>query len=417
MDDSSSYKKVINYLFSLERLGIKYNLNNINYLLEHLGNPQKNFKSIHIAGTNGKGSVSSYLNSILIESGYKTALYTSPHILDFRERISVNGNLITKNFIITFTENIKSVIKKINPSFFEVTTAMAFEYFSVKKADVAVIETGLGGRLDSTNVLNPLVSVITAIGIDHTSFLGNSIEKITFEKAGIIKKKSFCVTGKLPKISYKIIEEKCEKLKTHYINSDKEKLFEKFVTDVKISPDYQKINLNTVMSVITVLNFYYRFNIKKSDIKSGIKNVSVNSHFHGRFEKIHSNPIVITDVSHNPQALSNLKSNLKNYKHNKLIVIFGLMADKDINKCAKEIEKLNSEKIILTKAEIKRSLGSDELKEYFKNKKKLILSENLSEALKIAKSIITKKDLLLVTGSFYVVSDFLLANKKLKLFN
>jgi len=151
LDDSSSYKKVINYLFSLERLGIKYNLNNINYLLEHLGNPQKNFKSIHIAGTNGKGSVSSYLNSILIESGYKTALYTSPHILDFRERISVNGNLITKNFIITFTENIKSVIKKINPSFFEVTTAMAFEYFSVKKADVAVIETGLGGRLDSTN--------------------------------------------------------------------------------------------------------------------------------------------------------------------------------------------------------------------------------------------------------------------------
>lgn len=411
-----SYNNLLKYLFSLERLGIKYNLNNINYILDYLGNPQRNFKSIHIAGTNGKGSVSSFLNSILIESGYKTALYTSPHILDFRERISVNGKLISKKFIIRFVEKINPIIKKIKPSFFEVTTAMAFEYFKSEKVDIAVIETGLGGRLDSTNVLNPLISIITAIGIDHTSFLGNSIEKITREKAGIIKKNSFCVTGRLPKNSFEIIKARCAKLKTHLINSDKEKLFDKIKLDVKISPAFQRINLNTVMSAVSVLNYYFGFKIKKSNLISGIKNVSVNSNFHGRFEQIHNYPFVIIDVSHNSQALANLKSNLKSYSYDKLFIIFGLMSDKEIKSCVSEIEKLNAEKIILTKAEIKRSLNPEELGEYFKNKKNIVLTNNLFEAIKIGKSMINKKDLLLVTGSFYVVSDFILANKKLNLF-
>ncbi|MBE2255673.1 MAG: bifunctional folylpolyglutamate synthase/dihydrofolate synthase [Ignavibacteria bacterium] len=411
-----SYNNLLKYLFSLERLGIKYNLNNIKYILNYLGNPQNSFKSIHIAGTNGKGSVSSYLNSILIESGYKTALYTSPHILDFRERISVNGKLISKKFIIKFVEKINPVIKKIKPSFFEVTTAMAFEYFKSEKVDIAVIETGLGGRLDSTNVLNPLISVITAIGIDHTSFLGKSIEKITREKAGIIKKNSFCVTGKLPKNSFEIIKDRCAKLKTHLINSSRENLLDKIKLKVNISPDFQKINLNTVMSAVSVLNYYFGFKIKKSDLISGIKNVSVNSNFHGRFEQIKKNPFVIIDVSHNSQALANLKSNLKSYSYDKLFIIFGLMSDKEIKNCVTEIEKLKAEKIILTKAEIKRSLNPEELSDFFKNKKNLVITNNLSQAIKTGKSLINKKDLLLVTGSFYVVSDFILANKKHKLF-
>ena len=195
-DKFRNYNKCIEYLFGLERAGIKYNLKNISSLLKYLKNPQRNFKSIHIAGTNGKGSVSSILNSVLIEKGFKTGIYTSPHIRDFRERILVNGKFISKKFILDFTNKIHPEIERIKPSFFEVTTAMAFEYFSQKKVDYAVVETGLGGRLDSTNVMMPVVSVITSIGIDHVEFLGKTIKKISYEKAGIIKKNTPVIVGK-----------------------------------------------------------------------------------------------------------------------------------------------------------------------------------------------------------------------------
>ena len=202
-----NYNKCISYLFNLERAGIKYDLKNITTLLNFLGNPQNQYPTVHIAGTNGKGSVSSIINSVLIESGYKSGLYTSPHITDFRERISVNGKLISKDFIISTVNKLYRLVQKTGPSFFEVTTAIAFEYFRYMKVDAAVIETGLGGRLDSTNVIKPVLSVITAISIDHTEMLGKSIEKITMEKGGIIKKNTPVIVGHVPVKSEKILKE------------------------------------------------------------------------------------------------------------------------------------------------------------------------------------------------------------------
>ena len=201
-----NYNECISYLFNLERAGIKYDLKNITSLLNYLGNPQDKYPTIHIAGTNGKGSVSSVINSVLIESGCNSGLYTSPHITDFRERILVNGKFISKEFIIKSVNKLYPEIQKTGPSFFEVTTAIAFDYFRYMKVDVAVIETGLGGRLDSTNIINPVVSVITAISIDHTDMLGKTVEKITTEKGGIIKNNTPVVVGHIPLKSEKILK-------------------------------------------------------------------------------------------------------------------------------------------------------------------------------------------------------------------
>ena len=200
ISEYKSYEKCVKYLYSLERVGIKYDLKNIKSLLRFLGNPEKNFKSVHIAGTNGKGTVASIINSYLIELKYKTGLYTSPHIKDFRERILVNGKMIPQKYVIDFTNKIYDLTQKILPSFFEATTAMAFQYFSDCGIEYAVIEAGLGGRLDSTNILKPEVSIIPSISIDHTEYLGNTVEKIAFEKAGMKSNDlcTFCIGGRHP---------------------------------------------------------------------------------------------------------------------------------------------------------------------------------------------------------------------------
>ena len=216
-----SYSECIDYLFALERAGIKYNLNNIKKLSKASSDPHKKYKSIHIAGTNGKGAAASMISSVLQESKYKTGLYTSPHIKDFRERIRVNGKVIPKSYVVKFTEKHYKLIEKIKPSFFEATTAMAFKYFADSKVDFAVIECGLGGRLDSTNIIVPEISVITSISIDHSEYLGNTIKQITFEKSGIIKRNIPCVTGSLSVYSKNIIKKLCSRRNSLFIDSSK----------------------------------------------------------------------------------------------------------------------------------------------------------------------------------------------------
>jgi dihydrofolate synthase / folylpolyglutamate synthase len=428
-----SYKNCVEYLFGLERAGIKYDLKNIKVILKYLGNPEKKYKSIHVAGTNGKGSVASIINSVFSESGFETGLYTSPHIKDFRERILVNGNIIPENFVTEFTSRMFVLFEEIKPSFFEVTTAMAFEYFANQKVDYAVIEAGLGGRLDSTNVLKPVISIITGISIDHTEYLGNTIQSIACEKAGIIKKYIPCVIGHMDKVSYGVISKKCRAKKSKLLNSGKfwsvkiikgsedimgltanQKIRCGLKLDLKfpIVGKYQIHNIKTALTSLYEISEIEKIVFTEKNIKAGFKKVIINSKFYGRFQKIESNPKIVIDVSHNVQGIKNIKENLKLIGYNRLFVIFGMMKDKEYEKCLKELEKLNA-KIILTKPDYKRAEEPEILFKSVRQKEKFFISENISAAYKYVLKSAGKKDLILVTGSFFLISDFL----KLKPFN
>lgn len=430
MKKFKNYKECINYLFGLERVGIKYDLKNIKEILKFIGNPEKKIKSIHIAGTNGKGSVAAIINSVLIESGYKTGLYTSPHIIDFRERILINGKLIPENFVIKFTEKLYDLVEKIKPSFFEATTAMAFEYFAKEKVDYAVIEAGLGGRLDSTNVLKPLVSIITGISIDHTEYLGDTIEKIAFEKAGIVKRNTPCILGNVKSKVKKIISNKCkEKNSSLFISENlssvktvkrnENYLIVKTAFNGKnillkypVIGDYQVQNIKTALTALSEIEKFEKIIFTKEKLQAGFENIKLHSKFFGRFEKISDKPKIIIDVSHNAEGIRNIKNNLKYIKYKNLYVIFGMMKDKEYDKCLRELEKLDAT-IILTKPDYKRAEEPEVLYKSVSKKEKFLIAENVKTAYKNANRILKKNDMILVTGSFFLLSDFL----KLKTFS
>jgi len=427
LDKFTSYNTALKYLFELERAGIKYDLSNIRKLLKILGNPHRNFKSVHIAGTNGKGSVSSIINSVLIEKGIRTGLYTSPHILDFRERILVNGKFISKKFILGFVNRMYDEIEKIKPSFYEVTTAMAFEYFSFMKMEISVIETGLGGRLDSTNIITPLISVITGISIDHIEYLGSSISSITREKGGIIKKKVPVVTGNLKPVSKKILSSIALEKNSPIYNSFKEKNYEiaertetgfYFTLNKKkeryffpVIGDYQIENICTAVNTLKILKDTYGIAVDSDILKNGFQNIKINSGYKGRFEivseKTSDGPKLITDISHNVQGIKNIENNLKYFKFDKAVIIFGMMNDKNYKDCILELKRLNHH-VIFTKPEYSRSAKPEDLFNVIKgNKEKFDHRKNFKEAYELALSMTKKNDLILITGSFFLVSDFL----------
>ena len=419
----ASFKECIPYLFNLERAGIKYDLKNISTLLRYLGNPQEKFKSIHIAGTNGKGSVSSMINSVLIEKGFKTGLYTSPHLIDFRERILVNGKQVQAKFILDIVNILYKEIERIKPSFFEVTTAMAFEYFKKRRVDYAVVETGLGGRLDSTNILNPVLSVITSLSIDHIEFLGNEIGKITYEKGGIIKKNVPVVTGNITGESEKILRKIAKDKNAEILFSSKKNIIkinkrtEKgLFFDVNnkyknlfipLIGDYQVNNIKTFFTAIEQLNKFEKTKINSAEIKKGFLNIRTNSNFYGRFDILSLRPKIIADVSHNLQAIKNIRNNLSYFKYKNLVVIFAMMQDKNYRECLNEIGKLNA-KIILTRPDYKRSAEPSELLRAVKrNRSRFFIAEDLSIAVRTASETAKKDDLVLITGSFFLVGDYL----------
>ncbi len=417
-----NYRQCIKYLFSLEREGIKYDLKNIRALVSALSNPHKKFASVHIAGTNGKGSVASMINSVLIEAGFNTGLYTSPHITDFRERILINGIKIPRKYILDFTLRYKRQIQKIKPSFFEVTTAMAFGYFADKKVDFAVIETGMGGRLDSTNILKPLISIITGISIDHTEYLGNTITEISKEKAGIIKRNIPVVCGNVIPEAKELIKNISARKKSEFIYSTSHCR----LSDVTISKDgikfrysggnlksdafipltgkYQLLNIKTAISALSVLNKKGFLKISDSDIKNGFRKILINSSLRHRFEIISEYPFVITDVSHNEEGIRNLRDNLKNIKYGKLYIIFGMMKDKNYSACVREISSLGGE-VILTKPAYKRAEEPLNLRNFLAEKSESRIIGKPAEALKYALGKAGKKDAILITGSFYLLGD------------
>jgi dihydrofolate synthase/folylpolyglutamate synthase len=291
-----------------------------------LGNPERNIKAIHIAGTNGKGSVSNMLASILQEAGYKTGLYTSPHLKDFRERIKINGEDISVEFVTGFMNTHKPFFEANDLSFFEMTVGLAFDYFEKEGVDIAVIETGMGGRLDSTNIITPLVSVITNIGLDHTVFLGDTVEKIAGEKAGIIKAGIPAVIGEYTLETKQVFINKANEVGADlYFASD----IQQQVYESDLKGNYQKQNIKTALQTLSVLKG--TLTVSEDNIKEGLLNVTKNTGFMGRWQQIHSNPTVICDTAHNSHGLQLVMQQVQEQKYKTLRVVFGVVNDKDLS--------------------------------------------------------------------------------------
>ena len=436
MKDIREYFK---YLYTLERSSMKYDLKNISLLLKELGNPHRNTKYIHIAGTNGKGAVASFLSSILTEYGFKTGLFTSPHILRFNERIRINGKTIPDSYIKTFLDENKKMIEKVKPSFFEVNTAIALKYFSDKKADIAIIETGLGGRLDSTNVIIPELIIITQIGIDHTDYLGKTLVSIAKEKMGIIKSGIDVVVSDTNKELRKLFEKKVTNehlylldryVKTKTLRPKKGRT--NFQTSVKISNrrsnfkfssplsgSYQVRNFTT--SLLASVLYFNKLGIKinANKLQKSLQNIKTNTGYRGRFETVKLNGVnYIFDISHNPSGIEAALSNFSSKKPN--AVLFAVMNDKDYKTALAKIIKTKSN-IIFTQPVYKRALEANKLYDYAGNlqnadAEKLFIEPNVKKALKLGGEIAGKNGYVLIIGSFFLVSEAIQALKIQKLF-
>jgi dihydrofolate synthase/folylpolyglutamate synthase len=412
-----NYGQILKELYSLENVKFEQTLGNMKALLKKLNNPEKRLKCIHVAGTNGKGSVCAMINSILTDANYKVGMYTSPHLKRFNERIRINNKLITDKEIVEYYLRIKKYVT--NQTFFEITTAMAFLYFKEKKADFAVIETGLGGRLDSTNVIKPLISIITNVGIEHTEYLGNTIKEIAQEKAGIIKRSVPVVTaaeGIALATIKKISNKKHSKLVTIKKIQYNKKIIKKYNENKIIVKndywtfdykDYKNIKLNNLngsfqignaaiaIKTIDILKNNYNLNIDKNNVKKGL----LNAKWPGRFQFLNKNTLI--DSAHNPSGFKTLINELKNINYNKLILVVGFSDDKDIETISKIIK---ADKIILTKSGNFKAIEPETIKKYFKNS---IIIKNPIKALKYAKKIAAKKDLILVAGSIFLVGELI----------
>jgi len=380
----------------------KADLSNTIKLCELLGNPENAFPSVHVAGTNGKGSVSHMIASVLQEAGYKTGLYTSPHLKDFRERIRINGVMIPEEKVVDFISAHKEGFTGIGLSFFEMTVGMAFDYFSKEKVDIAVVETGMGGRLDSTNVLTPLLSVITNIGYDHTQFLGNTLEKIAGEKAAIIK-------SGIPAI----IGETQDEVENVFIDRAKEAGSPLSFADQEISTDldpgmegeWQQRNLITAQASINAL-IKTGFNISEDQIRSGIENTVSNTGLLGRWQILQNKPLAICDIGHNHDGIREILKVIKSTPHQKLHFVLGLVSDKNVEPVLELLP--TSASYYFCKADIPRGMDVHELKE--QASKYHISGESfksVKEAYTSALQSADKNDLVFVGGSTFVVAEVL----------
>ena len=401
----------------------KADLTNTIRLCDTLGNPQQKFKCIHVAGTNGKGSTSHMLAAILQTAGYKTGLYTSPHLKDFRERIKVNGEMVSEEFVILFTERIRARIEEIEPSFFEITVVMAFEYFAQQEVDIAIIETGLGGRLDSTNVIVPELSIITNIGWDHMNLLGNSLEKIAAEKAGIIKETIPVVVGEVIPETISIFEETANEKnaplsiaerKRHITDWNWEKhelvveVASEHQTDHKIyhldlQGVYQTKNLLTVLEACSILQ-QKGWKLDNDAIQQGLKHTKKITGLHGRWEVIHTSPLVVMDVAHNADGIRQLVQQAELISHDQLHIIIGMVKDKDIDRVLSLLPKTAN--YYFTKAQIPRALPENELMEKAgKLKLKGDSFPDVNEALELALQHTHPDDLIIICGSVFLVGE------------
>lgn len=419
-----NYQEAVHYLLEqlpmFQRIGAaayRADLGNITALCEILDNPQKETKFIHVAGTNGKGSVTHIIASILQAQGYKVGVFASPHYRDYRERIKINGKLISKPFIAKFVTENQEKFKSVNASFFEITTAMAFEYFKKKKVDYAVIEVGMGGRLDSTNIITPLLSVITNISFDHTQFLGDTLPKIAAEKAGIIKPNIPVVIGETHPETKEVFTKQAKANNASISFADKELKLSDFRSDIKgiyftlnkknyhsdLSGDYQKKNITTALAAIKQLQSQ-GIEIKESAIRNGLSCIKTSTYFIGRWMVMSKKPLVIFDSAHNEGGIRELVSQIKNIKYKQLHFVYGTVADKDINHILSMLPKKAS--YYFCKPDIPRGKeASDLLNEANAHKLKGVIYTSVKKAYKAALSKAMKDDLVIVSGSIFVVAE------------
>ncbi len=426
-----NYQETLTYLYEnvpmfqqVGKTAYKEGLENTCLLDKYFNHPHRKFKTIHIGGTNGKGTCSHTLAAILQSAGYKTGLYTSPHLIDFRERIKINGIPLSKKYVIDFVEEYKSFYETLAPSFFELTTSMAFKYFAEQQVDIALIEVGMGGRLDCTNIIEPEVSIITNISLDHTQYLGDSLEKIAEEKAGIIKKGIPVIIGETTPETKPIFRKKAIKNNSPIIFAEEENLLISaegckeggFLYETKDYPHlygelgglYQIRNTNTILSALRqLINKHYT--LKEKDVREGFANVTRLTGLRGRWEKISDSPKIICDTGHNQSGISYIAEQLKNEKYRKLHIVIGMVNDKDI----KSVLALLPENAdyYFTKADIKRALPEKELYELGKAAGlKGNYYSSVKEALKAARRNAGKDDLIFVGGSTFIVADLLKEN-------
>ena len=380
----------------------KIDLQNIYDLSCYLGNPHANLKTIHVGGTNGKGSTSYILSSILQEAGYRVGLYTSPHLKDFRERIKINGESISKENVTGFISDHKDYLDQNKLSFFEMTVGMAFDYFKNKEVDIAIIEVGMGGRLDSTNIIDPEVSVITNIGLDHTKFLGSTLKEIAYEKAGIIKRGKTVIIGETQEELVDVFINKAKEVNSKIIFADQQKKH-KFPSDLKGS--YQSKNIQTAISAIRALNMS-NWKVHIDAIRLGLSRVHKNTGFTGRWTILGKIPLTICDTAHNKEGLKIVINDILNLNYSKIHFVIGFVNDKSL----KEIVDLfpKNANYYFCKPNIQRGLDSDELQSIFESKSRFGISyKSVYEALKSAKENSKDNDLIFIGGSNFVVSEII----------
>ena len=431
-----NYQQTVDYLYQhlpmFTRVGavaLKHDLYNTLELCKLLGNPQDKFKSVHIAGTNGKGSTSHMLAAVLQQAGYKTGLYTSPHLKDFRERIRVNGQMVSESFVVEFVEQMKNAVSTLEPSFFELTVAMAFHYFALEQVDIAIIEVGLGGRLDSTNIITPELSVITNISYDHMHILGNTLPEIAAEKAGIIKKGIPVVIGETQPEVQQVFTEKAAAMEAPVCFADQQWLIqESSLTPAKpaaglklgivprhkpqqdlkhISLDlvgqYQEKNVMTVLSAVKILQ-QQQWEISEQAIHEGLAHVRKLTGLRGRWEVVSTQPLTILDVGHNEAGISEIIQQLRHTVYQKLHIVVGFVKDKAIDNVLSLLPVTAT--YYFCKAQIPRALDEHALAEMAsRHSLKGHAYETVQQALQSARLHAHKDDLILVCGSFFIVAE------------
>lgn len=423
-----NYQETLNYLYNstpvFEHVGAvayKEGLQNTLALDKHFNHPHTNFKTIHIAGTNGKGSCSHSLASILQEAGYKVGLYTSPHLVDFRERIRVNGQCISEERVVKFVEDERKFFEPLHPSFFELTTALAFKYFDEQKVDIAIIEVGLGGRLDCTNIISPILSIITNISFDHTQFLGDTLAKIAAEKAGIIKKGVPVIIGEANVETSPVFQSKANEVNSDIVFAEdnaivtssspmadggrRYNLSNNSTLVGELSGDYQERNMNTILCACNILK---QMNIIKNDdvIAKGLTNICKNTGLLGRWQTIQNNPTVVCDTGHNVGGWNYLAPQIKRQQCNQLRIVFGMVDDKDINSVMYLLPK--NAIYYWTQAESKRAIKAERVAEIaIKHDLRGEIFDNVEVAYTKALQDSNKDDFVFVGGSSYIVADLL----------
>lgn len=405
----------------------KPGLERIQEFCRKIGNPQKNYFTIHVAGTNGKGSVSHMLASVLQQAGYRVGLFTSPHLTDFRERIKVDGEMVPKQKVVNFIDKYRPDIESLGMSFFEVTAALAFDYFAQSDVEVAVIETGLGGRLDATNIIIPIVSVITNIGLEHTEFLGDTLPKIAREKGGIIKKSRPVVLGEKNPNYNLVIEEIAQDLHSEVIYAENKMKFidqqleedfqvitimrqrdqQKYVIRLDLMGEYQRQNLQVLCAVADYLHEKTPLSISRRALIDGLKDVCQNTGFTGRWQIIQRNPMVVCDTGHNAHGLKYVAGQLSRRTNpGKLFCLMGFCADKDVDEILGMMP--SDAHYIFTKANIKRAASLEDVALLAQaHGLDYELEEDVLTALDKAKAMLAPEDMLFIGGSSYIVAEVL----------